>query len=119
MVSSAGLASAIFSSTAVKGLICTLIVDEKEYRFATYNNTKIIEQEISNNTINIVLQKNKYLLGITSQYGRGLKLKAPIKGQMSKDIYESISENIKVTLSENNKIIFSDTSKNCGLEIVK
>ena len=101
------------------GLICVLIIDEKEYRFATYNNTKIIKHEINNNKLNIVLQKNKYLLSITSEYKEGLKLKAPIKGQMSKDIYESISENIKVTLRENNKIIFSDTSKHCGLEIVK
>ena len=101
------------------GLICVLIINEKEYRFATYNNTKIIKQEINNNKIYIVLQKNKYLLNITSEYKEGLKLKAPIKGQMSKIIYESISENIKITLRENNKIIFSGTGKHCGLEIVK
>jgi len=113
------IANIPFKLIKFTGLICVLIIDEKEYRFATYNNTKIIKHEINNNKLNIVLQKNKYLLSITSEYKEGLKLKAPIKGQMSKDIYESISENIKVTLRENNKIIFSDTSKHCGLEIVK
>ena len=52
-------------------------------------------------------------------YDKGNKLSAPVKGKMSKDIFESISSIIQVTLIKDNKIIFDDTSKNCGLEIVK
>jgi len=102
-----------------RGIICSLIIGSKEYRFATYNKTKLINYEINNNTLNLTLKKGKYFLNIKSKYNQGLKLSAPIKGRMAKDIYESISELITITLKKKNKIIFSDTSRNCGLEIVK
>lgn len=103
----------------IQGLICSLIVGHKEYRFATYNHTKIIKCEIENNTLNIILKKGKYLLQSETKIGDGLKLIAPVDGKMQKDIIESISATIHITLKHNNKIIFSDTSKNCGLEIVE
>ena len=53
-----------------------------------------------------------------TKYDDGLKLSAPVKGKMKKDILESISASICVTLKKDNMIIFSDTSTNCGLEIV-
>jgi len=57
-------------------------------------------------------------LNISSKYKAGLKLSAPVKGKMEKNIFESISALITVTLKKDNNIIFSDTSTNCGLEIV-
>jgi len=101
-----------------KGVICSLIINGKEYRFATYNNTKIIKYDIKNNSINISLKKGKYILNIKSKQLNGHKLSAPIKGKMSKDILESITSVVNVTLKENNNVIFSDTSTNCGLEII-
>ena len=73
---------------------------------------------LNKNYINITLKKGKYNLNIKSNYDKGLKLSAPIKGEMKRDIYESISSLITITLKENNNVIFSDTSKNCGLELV-
>ena len=101
------------------GIISSLIVDNTEYRFATYNNTKIIKYDIENNHINIILKKGHYHLYVESNYNNGHKLIAPVKGKMEKDIIESISESIKITLKKDNEIIFSETSINCGLEIVK
>lgn len=102
-----------------KGLICSLIINDKEYRFATYNNSKITKCELNNNSLEIILKKGLYTLCIKSKYSGGLKLIAPIKGQMKKNILESIKEEITVTLKKKNKIIFSDISINCGLEIIK
>lgn len=102
-----------------KGIICDLIIDDKEYKFTTYNNTKLVKCMIDNNNFDITLNKENYFLNIKSKYSSGAKLYAPIKGKMDKDIFESISSLISVTLKENEKIIFSDTSKNCGIEIVK
>jgi len=102
-----------------RGLICSLIIDDKEYRFATYNNTKIIEYEIYNDYLNITLKKGRYLLKLNCKYKKGLKLVAPVKGKMEKNIFESINEKITVTFKKDNKILFCDTSHNCGLEIVK
>lgn len=102
-----------------RGIICVLIIDNKEFRFTTYNCTKIIEYDVVDNLINITLKKGRYSLNIKSTYDIGFKLAAPVKGKMKKDIFESISSSITVTLKKEEEVIFSDTSKNCGLEIVK
>lgn len=107
-----------FKMFSFKGLISVLMIDDKEYKFTTYNNTKLIEYNIKNDLINITLKKGYYYLNLKSKYNTGLKLSAPVKGKMSKEIFESITSEITVTLKEDDKIIFSDTSKNCGLEIV-
>ena len=45
-------------------------------------------------------------------------LLAPSKGQMKREILESISSKIDVQLKENGKILFSNSGINSGLEIV-
>jgi len=102
-----------------RGLICVLIVDNYEYRFTTYNNTKIVEYDITEKFLNITLKNWQYSLNIKSTYDEGRKLFAPVKGRMTKDIFESISSSITVMLKKENKVIFSDISTHCGLEIVK
>ena len=113
------IANIPFKTFNFKGLICSLIIDNKEYRFATCNNSKIIKYEINNENVFITLKKGKYILEINSKLKQGLKLMAPHKGKMDKDIYENITSIINLTLKENNKIIYQDISKNCGIEIVK
>ena len=102
-----------------KGIICDLIVDNKEFRFTTYNNAKLIKYVVDDNLFSVTLKKGNYYLNIKSIYDKGLKLIAPVKGKMQKDILETISAKISVTLKIKEKIIFEDTSLNCGVEIVK
>lgn len=102
-----------------KGFICVLLIGNKEFKFTTYNNAKLVECEIKEDSFNITFEKNLYLLNIKSEYDKGLKLAAPVKGKMTKDIFESISTSITVTLKKGEEIIFSDTSNMCGLEIVQ
>ena len=102
-----------------KGIICSLIVDNTEYKFNTYNNTKIIQYDIDNNSVNITIKKRKLYLNIKSTYKLGHELTAPVKGKMEKNIIETICATTTITLKKNSKTIFSDTSTNCGLEIVK
>lgn len=112
------IANIPFKAFHFKGIICSLIIKDKEYRFATYNNTKLVKCDLNNDMLDIIIKKGHYYLNIKAKYKEGLKLIAPVKGKMKKDIIESISASITVTLKNNNNIIFSDTSKNCGLEIV-
>ena len=116
MISIANIPFKIFT---FQGIICSLILNDKEYRFATYNNTKILKYEIINNSLNIILKKRNYYLNIKSTPNEGHKLIAPVNGNMEKYIFENISSIVTVTLKKNNKVIFSETSRNCGLEIVK
>lgn len=111
------IANIPFKIFEFRGLICVLKIDDKEYKFATYNNSKILKYDV-NKSINIILKKGDYEIDIKSSKDDGLKLSAPVKGKMEKDIYESISSKITVILKYKNNIIFGDTSSNCGLEVV-
>ena len=102
-----------------RGFICVLIIDNKEYKFTTYNNAKIIKYDVGNGSLDITLKRASYYLDVKSKYDKGLKLFAPVKGKMEKDIFESITSEILVTLKRGNDLIFSDISTNCGLEVVK
>lgn len=113
------IANIPFKVFEFKGIICDLIIDNKEFKFTTYNNAKLIKYVVDDNLLNITLKKESYYLNIKSIYEKGLKLTAPVKGKMEKDILESISTTISVTLKTKEKVIFSDTSDNCGMEIVK
>ena len=64
------------------------------------------------------MQKGKYTLNIKSENNTGNQLIAPVKGDMSKNIIESINSNIYLNLKKDGHTIFSDVSSNCGLEIV-
>lgn len=108
-----------FKIFSFEGLICSLIVNDREYRFATYNGSRIKRIEFVDNRLKIILKKRKYILEIECDNNNSLMLKAPVNGNMEKEILESIDSIIKVTLKKKNKVIFSDISTNCGLEIVK
>lgn len=112
------IANIPFKAFSFRGIICDLIIDNNEFKFTTYNNSKLVNYNVNNNSVDILLQKREYFFNLKSKYTSGLKLAAPVKGKMKKDIFESISASIDVTLKKNNKIVFSDTSTNCGLEIV-
>lgn len=112
------IADVPFKLFTFKGIICVLLIDNKEFKFTTYNNTKLVEYEITEDFINITLKKSDYSLNIKSKYSKGLKLAAPVKGKMTKNIFESISALVTVTLKREKEIIFCDTSTMCGLEIV-
>ena len=108
-----------FKLFSFRGVICALIIDNKEFKFTTYNNAKIAQYNVTNNLLDITLKRGLYTLNIKSRYDEGLKLSAPVKGKMEKDILESISSKITVVLKKDNTIIFSDVSTNCGLEVVQ
>lgn len=107
-----------FKLFTFKGIICDLLINNKEFKFTTYDNTKLLEQKITGNFLSVTLKKKSYMLNIKSKYSEGLKLAAPVKGKMTKNICENISALATVTLKKGGKIIFSDTSTMCGLEIV-
>lgn len=100
------------------GFICSFIWNKKEYRFASYNFSKLVRYEVSKENVSVLLKHKDYLLLVESNNTNGLKLKAPVKGEMNKDILETLNASIQVTLKKDNTVLFTNTSSNCGLEIV-
>lgn len=112
------IASIPIKCISFEGLIAVLMVDNKEFKFTTYNNSKIVQKELSNDGINIILKRGKYVLKVWFNRGKSLGLVAPVAGRMNRGIDESICSSVSVTLIKSNELLFSDTSENCGLEIV-
>lgn len=112
------IADVPFKMFKFRGVICALIIDNKEYKFTTYNNARLLQCEVNDNSLNITLKKGELILNLKSTFDKGQKLSAPVRGKMEKDIFETIAATITVTLKQGDKIIFSDISTNCGLEIV-
>ena len=97
-------------------------INDFKYSFSPFY-VKIGNNFFSKDNIHIDINDKSQNLVVTgdikSNCTDGLKLSAPVKGKMNKDIFESISASITVTLKKDNIVIFSDTSANCGLEIVQ
>lgn len=105
----------LFSFT---GFICSLILNGKEYRFSTYNGSKIANFRTSSQNFNVVLKQKDMRLHIYSDTKNSFSLKAPRAGSMNREIFESIDASITICLSKQNTVLFEGNSKNCGLEIV-
>ncbi|MGN1182788.1 MAG: tocopherol cyclase family protein [Faecalibacillus sp.] len=107
-----------FHHLSFNGLICVFIFNGKEYRYTTYNHSKIIKYQIKNHSLDIVLKRKNEQIHIQANGNEKFMLTAPTNGQMKKKIYESLTAKITVSLIKDNDIIFHDTSQFCGLEIV-
>lgn len=95
------------------GLIAALIVGSKEYRFATYNCSKIL----INTKDHIRIKKRKYILDVFIKDSTSLILAAPKNGDMSRKVYESMDAVIEVKLSKKNHVLYHETGYNASIEI--
>ncbi|MFA7423208.1 MAG: tocopherol cyclase family protein [Acholeplasmataceae bacterium] len=107
-----------FSVLSFKGLIVNLLFNDKEYRFATYNMTKIIKKEIRKDEIDFILKKGKYKLYVYAKKDKEIELKSPSLGIMNQTIKEGLSGIIRIKLYEKDKLIYEDEGLNAGIEIM-
>ena len=125
-----GPASFIFSIATIpigrfkpKGFLCNFWYEGQQYRFATYNNTKIVRSDIDAKSIHIILANRKYQIEIAADQpeDKGIyDLKAPLKGKMSGHCLESLQSKIHVQLTnkKTQEVIFSGLGTSAGLELM-
>lgn len=104
---------------AFTGFIAGLWLDNKLYRFTTYNGTKLLRSFADENKVEIVLSNKKYLLEITARRDRATELASPIRGFMEGRIEESMTAALQVRLTRRRTqtILLEDTGKHAGLEV--
>ena len=108
-----------FMKRSFSGHICNLVVDEREYRFATYNNSKLNIEEVTNETVSIALENKDAKLRIEAALTKTGELIAPHKGKMQKVIKEGLSGEVKIYLyNKQDTIIYEDAGTMAGIEIV-
>lgn len=113
------IANIPFKFMSFRGIICGLLIDNKEYKFTTYYGCKLLKYEVTKCTTNIVLKNRTYTIYIFAENKNEQKLSAPVNGNMKKTVFESLCSKIKIQLFKDNRIIFEYVSIDCGLEIVE
>jgi len=100
------------------GLIVNLIVNGIEYRFATYNGSRVIAKVIKSNSVRYEIVKGSLKLCLEAHNDKTISLASPKNGAMVQSIKEGLSGEIKLQLFANNKLIYADTGTHAGLEIM-
>jgi hypothetical protein len=100
------------------GVIGFLNIEDKVYRFATYLKDKIRLLKQHDWGVNIVIENDWHTLRLHAELGEGGGLLAPVKGDMSRQMKESLNSTLHVELRDHHdRLIFNDTSHIGGLEI--
>ena len=108
-----------FLSFSFTGFICNLIHQGKEYRFATYNGSKLIVNERTDTSVHLELRNKRYHLEIKGEVVLFKKLLAPKMGAMDKTIKEGLSGKVEILLKDNKgHTILNSSSFQCGMELV-
>jgi len=107
-----------FLGTSFQGMICNLTFHGFEYRFATYNHSKVVKLERNEENLNIIITKRDLKLQIKAKMHDGGLLKAPKFGNMNHVIKEGLNGILKIKLTKSDEILFQGVSKSCGIEMV-
>ena len=108
-----------FARRYFKGLIVNLVIDQKEYRFATYNGAKVMLEDIHKNLVHYQIKKGRYKLDINAHSLVETSLASPKNGEMINQIKEGLSGEINLILYEHGQIIYEDKGVHAGIEIMK
>ena len=101
-----------------RGLICVLLADGKQYRFATYNGARVEKIEADGPFVTAEVKRGQYRLCIRAEAQAFGTLKAPTAKGMTRDIQESISASYHIALYHKKALILSRDIKNGGLELL-
>jgi hypothetical protein len=107
-----------FMKSSIFGFICNLVTGGKEYRFATYNRSKLNIECATDNQIALTLENGKVKLRIEADRNNIGELIAPKRGKMQEIIKEGLVGGVKIYLyNERNELIYKDISNMAGIEI--
>lgn len=112
------IATIPFGLFSFSGLIANLHVDGFEYRFATYNRSKVRNLLIEQNSVSFELVKGDVMLACEATLTESGELKAPNKGEMQRTIKEGLSGEVRLTLNRPGKLPLMLKSVCVSIEIV-
>ena len=108
-----------FMKTAFQGFICNLVVDKKEYRFATYHRDSCKLEKVNDQRVKITLENKQATLSIEAEITNPGELIAPTVSGMQKAIKEELGGNVKLALYlKKEKTLYEDETTSAGIEIV-
>ena len=94
------------------GCICAVFHNGQEYRLATYRGARIQQWSPGG----AVIRQGKYCLEVEVLEGQGRPLKAPVKGNMSRIIHESLCTKVRYWFRAGEELLFEHTDNCAGFE---
>lgn len=105
-----------------KGFFCSLVIGDKEYRFASYNNSKVKLISLDDNYFNVFIKRKNIELNIKASIKSSKATKAlasPYKGEMSKQIKEGLKGIVEMSLlDKDNNFKIDAKGSDSGIEIM-
>lgn len=113
------IANIPFMGSSFLGFICNIVIGTDEYRFATYNKSKLLIKNVDNRGAALLLTNKKAELKVEASINRGGKLISPRNGMMQDAIKEGLTGTVQITLqSRDRRLIYEGWSQLAGIEIV-
>lgn len=102
------------------GYIIGFLYKDSFYKFTTYNGAKIKKLNVNKDFIELYIENKNYIIEINAKREKGVDIPAPLLGDMTAKVNETLSSKIKLKFykKNKNKLIFSGTGRNAGLEFV-
>ena len=94
------------------GCICVLCHGGREYRLATYRGVQIERWSSSG----AMLRQGRYRLAVDVLEGKGHPLRAPVQGEMSRTIHESLGAVLRVRFWIGKELVLDHTDHHAGFE---
>jgi len=102
------------------GFISFLYYNNRFYMFSTYNKSVLSDLKHSPENIEFIMRNHETSLIVKISKSTFGELKAPVSGNMSRRIKESIDSEIILNLYDKyNNLIYNDISKRAGLEVIE
>ncbi len=98
------------------GFIVTLMIDGQEYRFATYNGSKM-KCRVEGDKVCLAFKKGKLHLEMIAHKGPSASLRSPISGRMTGKVNESLQATLDITLRRGEQVLWQGAGTTVGLEV--
>ncbi|HBH06362.1 MAG TPA: hypothetical protein DDX92_07145 [Flavobacteriales bacterium] len=109
----------VWAGVKFRGFICTLICNGKSYLFATYTTARVRHFSDKNGLLKIRITSSKYVLDISANGDTGGILRAPVDGQMKRDILETLHAEVNIKFcTRQNELIYEGKGTRAGFEVV-
>lgn len=102
---------------AFRGFICAIAMNQKVRVFATYTGARISDLVIEKEWSEVTITQGKEKVVISVRVPEGHLLKAPIKGAMERDVYETLQGEVELKLYYKNKLKAHEKSQLSAYEI--
>ena len=102
------------------GFIAFLYLHGKFYLFSTYNKSVVSEIKHDREAVEITVRNRMNILNIKVIKNSFEELIAPVSGEMSRTIKESVDSEVHLKLlDKNDKLKYEGSGKSVGLEIIE